>query len=146
LRQILLLHLLWRRGFRWTKWLSSFFKKLFLVCRSYFFLVFTFCFVCCCGVGQWVEAPDLFGCGWLVLFSLAVFNFIPQVVVLFVFLLQLGGDGVAVCFFKKQFLKSYQVFAVLTFYVAVFGGQNYIVGKQKLLCRQAVTVFFAGSF
>jgi len=45
--------------------------------------------------------------------------------------LQFGGDGVAVCFFQKQFLKSYLVFAGLTFFVAVFVGQNYIVGEQK---------------
>ena len=52
----------------------------------------------------------------------------------------------AVCFFQIQFLKSYLGFAGLTFYVAGFGGQNYIVGKQIILYQQAVTVFFAVTF
>ena len=52
----------------------------------------------------------------------------------------------AVCFFQIQFLKSYLGFAGLTFYVAGFGGQNYIVGKQKILCWQAVAAFFPTVF
>jgi hypothetical protein len=64
----------------------------------------------------------------------------------FVFWLQLGGDGVAACFFKKQFLKSYQVFAVLAFVVAVWGRQNYCFCKQQFLCRQTVTDFFCRQF
>ena len=52
----------------------------------------------------------------------------------------------AVYFLKKQFLKSYLGFAGLTFFVTVFGGHDYFVCKQKFLCRQTVTVHFAGSF
>ena len=60
-------------------------KKGFKFCCSYFFLVFAFYFFCCCGVGQWVEASALFGCCWLVLFLVAGFHFMPQVVVLLFF-------------------------------------------------------------
>jgi hypothetical protein len=90
-------------GFGWTVWLSAFFKKQFLVCCSYFFQVFAFGFCCCCGVGQWVKAPDLFGCDWLVLFSLAVFNFIPQVVVLLLFSCSWAVTGRWFAFSKNGF-------------------------------------------
>ena len=77
-----------------------------------------------------------------VLFSLAVFNFIPQVAVLLFLSCGLAVTEWRFAFSQKRFFKLYLVFTALTFFVAVFGGQNYIVGKQKLLCRQAVTVFF----
>ena len=81
-----------------------------------------------------------------VLFWLVVLNFIPQVVGFVFFSCSFLGDGVAVYFFKKRFLRSYLGFAGLAFVVAVFGGQNYCTCKQIFLCRQAVTVHFADSF
>jgi hypothetical protein len=79
------------------------FQKQVLVCRSYFFLVFAFCFFCCCGVGQWVEASDLFGCGRLVFFLLGISNFIPQVVVLFLFSYSWAVTGWRFAFSKNDF-------------------------------------------
>jgi hypothetical protein len=56
-------------------------------------------------------------------------------------ILQFAGGWLAYYFFKKHFLKSYQVFVMPAFIVAVFGTYNYFICKQKILCRQTVTVF-----
>ena len=73
----------WQLGFGWTKWLSAFFKKQVLVCRSYFFLLFSLLlFFVAVGLDNEVKPlPFLLAAGF-VFFSLAVFHFIPQVVVL----------------------------------------------------------------
>ena len=63
----------------------------FVAVTSFYF--FSYCVFVRCGVGQSSEASAVFGGGWLVLFLLAVFNFIPQVVVFLFFSRSLPVTG-----------------------------------------------------
>jgi hypothetical protein len=48
--------------------------------------------------------------------------------------------------FLKPVFKIIPGLCSAYFFVAFFGGHNYIICKQQFLQQQAVTVFFAASF
>ena len=130
---------------RWDSLAFRFFAKQFLVCFSYLFLVFAFYFFCCGGVGQYSEASALFGCCWLVFFLVAVFHFIPQVVVLLFF----GGSfrwTIWLSAFLKTVFKIIPGFAVFAFSCGSFWWTGLIYLLPIVLWWATVTVFMRAVF
>jgi len=97
-----------------------FLQNKFLVCYTYFFLVFTFCIFSCCGFGQNSEAFTLFGCCGLVLVLFAVFISYRRLQCV-CFLVVVFGGQVGLLLFQKTVFKIIPGFAVFAFCRSSFG-------------------------
>ena len=70
-----------------------------------------------------MDVSVFFGCSWLVIYLVAVLNSYRRLKCC-CFQSQFWVASLALCFFKKQFLKSYLSLQRLPFVAVVFGGQG----------------------
>ncbi len=116
-------------------------QLLFRFAGSYFFLVCSSFFFSFCGLRNRLDVSIFFGCCWFVIYFVAVLISYRRLEC-FCFQLQFLVVSLALCFFKMQFLKSYQSLQRLPFVAAVFGLQGGFVCVHTVVAVGLSYCFF----